>query len=143
MSGNTIGNVFRVTTWGESHGGAIGAVIDGCPPGLGLSEQHIQAALDRRKPGVGAFATPRQETDRIEILSGVFEGRTTGTPIALLIRNRDADSGAYDSLRNIFRPVTGITPISKSMASGILGEGAGLRDGRRRRVWRPVPWPHW
>ena len=121
MSGNTIGNVFRVTTWGESHGGAIGAVIDGCPPGLGLSEQHIQAALDRRKPGVGAFATPRQETHRIEILSGVFEGRTTGTPIALLIRNRDANSGAYDGLRNIFRPGHGDYTYFKKY---------GLRDHR-------------
>jgi chorismate synthase len=104
MSGNTLGTIFRVTTWGESHGGAIGAVIDGCPAGLPLSEETIQTALDRRKPGGQPFATPRQEADRVEILSGLFEGRTTGTPISLLIRNRDADSSAYDHLRNVFRP---------------------------------------
>jgi len=104
MSGNTMGSIFRVTTWGESHGGAIGAVVDGCPPGLALCAETIQAALDRRKPGEQAFATPRRESDQVEILSGVFEGKTTGTPIALLIRNRDADSGAYESLRSVFRP---------------------------------------
>lgn len=104
MSGNTLGTVFRVTTWGESHGGAIGAVVDGCPPGLPLSEETIQTALDRRKPGGQPFATPRQEADRVEILSGLFEGTTTGTPISLLIRNRDADSSAYENLRNVFRP---------------------------------------
>ncbi|OPY10741.1 chorismate synthase [Syntrophus buswellii] len=104
MSGNTIGRVFRITTWGESHGAALGAVIDGCPPGLSLSQGQIQAVLDRRKPGGQRFASPRQEADRVEILSGVFEGKTTGTPIALLIRNRDADSGAYEHLRSVFRP---------------------------------------
>ncbi len=104
MSGNTIGTVFRVTTWGESHGGALGAVIDGCPPGLLLSEGQIQTALDKRKPGGQRFASPRQEADHVEILSGVFEGKTTGTPIALLIRNRDADSSAYEHLRTVFRP---------------------------------------
>ncbi len=104
MSGNTLGTVFRVTTWGESHGAALGAVIDGCPPGLLLSEELIQAALDRRKPGGQHFASPRQEADRVEILSGVFEGKTTGTAIALLIRNRDADSEAYKHLRAVFRP---------------------------------------
>ncbi|HRR41749.1 MAG TPA: chorismate synthase [Syntrophales bacterium] len=104
MSGNTIGTVFRVTTWGESHGPSVGAVVDGCPPGVDLDESDIQQELDRRKPGARAFASPRKEEDRVEILSGTFEGKTTGTPIALLIRNRDSDSAAYDELRNLFRP---------------------------------------
>ena len=104
MSGNTMGTVFRVTTWGESHGPAVGAVVDGCPPGVDLDESDIQQELDRRKPGARVFASPRKEEDRVEILSGTFEGKTTGTPIALLIRNRDSDSAAYDELRNVFRP---------------------------------------
>jgi chorismate synthase len=102
--GNTIGTLFRVTTWGESHGPAVGAVVDGCPPNLILSETDIQKELDRRKTGRIPSASPRGEKDRVEILSGVFEGRTTGTPICLLIPNRDADSGAYENLRRIFRP---------------------------------------
>ena len=104
MSGNTIGVLFRVTTFGESHGPAIGAVIDGCPPNLDLGEADIQAELDRRKPGGHKASTPRKEEDRVEILSGVFEGKTTGTPIALLIRTGDAESAAYDDLRDVFRP---------------------------------------
>ncbi len=105
MSGNTIGSVFRVTTWGESHGKAVGAVVDGCPPGIPLAESDIQQVLDRRKPGMGMDGTsPRREADEVEILSGVFEGRTTGTPISLLIRNRDADPAAYEKYRDVFRP---------------------------------------
>jgi len=104
MSGNSFGVLFRVTTFGESHGPALGAVIDGCPPNLDLGEADIQAELDRRKPGGHRASTPRKEEDRVEILSGIFEGKTTGTPIALLIRNSDADSGSYDDLRDVFRP---------------------------------------
>lgn len=104
MPGNTTGILFRVTTWGESHGPAIGAVIDGCPAGIALAEQDIQAELDRRKPGRSKASTTRAEEDRIEILSGVFEGETTGTPISLLIRNRDSKSSAYDGLKDVFRP---------------------------------------
>ncbi|MDD4254741.1 MAG: chorismate synthase [Methanofollis sp.] len=100
---NTFGRFFRVTTFGESHGPAIGAVIDGVPPGLHLAAEDIQPMLDRRRPG-GPLASPRKEPDAVEILSGVFEGRTTGTPIALLIRNRDVRSGDYDALRDVFRP---------------------------------------
>ncbi|HOG17980.1 MAG TPA: chorismate synthase [Syntrophales bacterium] len=105
MAGNTFGSVFRVTTWGESHGQAIGAVVDGCPPAIPLAGDEIQRALDRRRPGTGTEGTsPRRETDEVEILSGVFEGRTTGTPISLLIRNRDADPTAYEKYRDVFRP---------------------------------------
>lgn len=104
MSGNTIGTLFTVTTFGESHGPAIGCVIDGCPPGLVLSEADIQPELDRRKPGTSRHVTQRQESDTVEILSGVFEGKTTGTPIALLIRNEDQRSKDYGNIVDTFRP---------------------------------------
>jgi chorismate synthase len=104
MSGSTLGHLFRVTNFGESHGPAIGCVIDGCPPGLVLSEADIQPELDRRRPGTSRHVTQRQEPDQVQILSGVFEGRTTGTPIALLIPNTDARSKDYDNLLDTFRP---------------------------------------
>jgi len=104
MSGNTIGSVFRVTTWGESHGAALGAVIDGCPAGINLQAGDIQKALDLRKPKNSVYSTSRAEPDRVEILSGVFEDTTTGTPISLMIRNKDADSSSYDEVKEIFRP---------------------------------------
>jgi chorismate synthase len=104
MSGNTFGTLFRVTTWGESHGTAVGAVIDGCPPNMELDGEDIQREMDRRRPGRSPSASSRGEEDRVEILSGVFEGRTTGTPISLLIRNRDAESASYEELRDVFRP---------------------------------------
>ena len=104
MSGSTLGTLFRVTTFGESHGPAIGCVVDGCPPGLELSEADIQPDLDRRRPGTSRHVTQRKEEDKVEILSGVFEGRTTGTPIALLIRNTDQRSKDYANLLDTFRP---------------------------------------
>lgn len=107
MAGNTIGSVFRVTTWGESHGAALGAVVDGCPPGMSLNESDIQQALDRRKPSTAASSTTRKEQDKVEILSGVFEGKTTGTPVSLIIKNIDARSSSYDELKDVFRPGQG------------------------------------
>jgi chorismate synthase len=104
VAGNTFGRVFTVTSFGESHGPAIGCVVDGCPPGLALSVDDIQHDLDRRKPGTSRHVTQRQESDTVEILSGVFEGKTTGTPIALLIRNEDARSRDYGNLIDTFRP---------------------------------------
>jgi chorismate synthase len=104
MSGSTLGHVFRVTNFGESHGPAIGCVIDGCPPGMALSEADIQPELDRRRPGTSRHVTQRNEPDAVEILSGVFEGLTTGTPICLLIRNTDQRSKDYGNLLNTFRP---------------------------------------
>ena len=104
MSGNTLGTLFCVTSFGESHGPAIGCVVDGCPPGLALAEADIQAELDRRKPGQSRFVTQRREDDIVEILSGVFEGRTTGTPIGLLIRNTDARARDYEKIKDSFRP---------------------------------------
>src|SRR4249919_2998248 len=104
MSGNTLGKLFCVTSFGESHGPAIGCVVDGCPPGMALTESDIQRDLDRRRPGTSRHVTQRQESDTVEILSGVFEGKTTGTPIALLIRNEDARSRDYGNLADTFRP---------------------------------------
>ena len=104
MAGSTLGHLFRITTFGESHGPAIGAVIDGCPPGMTLSVEDIQGDLDRRRPGTSRHVTQRQEEDKVEILSGVFEGKTTGTPIALMIRNTDQRSQDYSNILDTFRP---------------------------------------
>lgn len=104
MAGSSFGTVFRITTWGESHGKASGVVIDGCPSGLPLCEQDIQSYLDRRRPGCTPFSTSRKEPDQVEILSGVFHGYTTGTPISLMIRNISQDSGDYESLASCYRP---------------------------------------
>jgi len=104
MSGNTIGRLFRVTTFGESHGKALGAIVDGCPPGLSISEEYIQKELDKRRPGRFSGQTPRKEKDKVEILSGVFEGYTTGTPITLIVYNIDAKPSAYEPIKDIFRP---------------------------------------
>ncbi len=102
--GSTFGSIFRITTWGESHGPALGVVIDGCPAGLEISEEIIQHDLDRRRVGQSKVTSPRNETDRVTILSGVFEGKTTGAPISLITYNRDVDSSKYESIRDLFRP---------------------------------------
>ena len=104
MSFNTFGKLFRFTTWGESHGPAIGCIVDGCPPNIKLKEQDIQIELNKRKPGQSKFTTQRKEDDRVQILSGVFEGKTTGTPISLIIYNKDARSRDYETIKNKFRP---------------------------------------
>ena len=104
MSGNSIGKLFTVTTFGESHGPALGCIVDGCPPGLALGEEDLQRELDRRKPGTSRFTTQRREADAVKILSGVFEGKTTGTPIGLLIENTDQRSKDYSNIKDTFRP---------------------------------------
>lgn len=104
MAGSTFGTIFKITTWGESHGKALGVIIDGCPAGLSLWEEDIQVYLDRRKPGQSSISTPRKESDQVEILSGVFEGRTTGTPISLLIRNTSQKSSDYSEIASYYRP---------------------------------------
>jgi len=104
MAGNTFGQLFRITTFGESHGGAVGVVVDGCPPGLKISEKDIQVELDLRKPGQSAITSPRRENDEVHILSGVFKGKTTGMPILLLAYNTDAKPEDYKHLQNVFRP---------------------------------------
>src|SRR6266436_3929667 len=102
--GNTFGHLFRITTWGESHGGGIGVVVDGCPPKLELSEKDIQPDLDRRRPGQSRIVSPRKESDKVQILSGVFEGKTLGTPICMLVKNEDARPEAYSEMATKFRP---------------------------------------
>ncbi len=104
MAGSTFGNLFKITTWGESHGPGIGVVVDGCPAGLALNEADIQSFLDRRKPGVSRYATQRNESDSVEILSGIFEGKTTGTPLSMLVRNTSQKSSDYSEIASYYRP---------------------------------------
>ena len=104
MAGSSFGTIFRITTWGESHGAGLGVVVDGCPAGLPLCEEDIQIFLNRRKPGQSKFATPRKEDDKVEILSGIFEGKTTGTPISMLVRNTSQRSRDYSEIASYYRP---------------------------------------
>ena len=104
MSFNTFGKIFRFTTWGESHGPSIGCVIDGCPPNIDISEKDIQIDMDKRRPGQSKFTTQRKEADKVIILSGVFEGKTTGTPLSLIIYNKDMRSKDYSNIKDKFRP---------------------------------------
>lgn len=134
MAGNTFGKAFRVTTWGESHGQAVGAVIDGCPPGIPLSTEDIKRDMERRRPGKGGTTSPRQEPDKVEILSGIFEGKTTGTPIALVIYNKDAESKAYKHLQNVFRPGHGDITYMKKY--GIRDHRGGGRASARETAAR-------
>jgi len=134
MAGSTFGTIFKVTTWGESHGTAVGATVDGCPPGIELSEVDIQQDLDRRRPGTGGAASPRKEPDKIEILSGIFEGKTTGTPISLLIRNTDAHSKSYNHLKDSYRPGHGDITYQKKY--GIRDHRGGGRASARETAAR-------
>jgi chorismate synthase len=131
---NTFGRNFRITTFGESHGIAVGAVIDGCPPGIPLKEADIQVLLDRRRPGTSPHTSPRQEADRVEILSGVFEGTTTGTPIVMIVRNNDTHSRDYDALREVFRP--GHADVTYQQKYGIRDHRGGGRSSGRETVGR-------
>lgn len=131
---NTFGRSFRLTTFGESHGPALGVVIDGCPPGIPLSEADIQPALDRRRPGVSPFTSPRAEPDRVEILSGVFQGVTTGMPVAMIIRNADARSQDYETLRTVFRP--GHADFTFQAKYGVRDHRGGGRSSGRETVGR-------
>ena len=134
MSGNNFGHVFRVSTFGESHGPAIGGVIDGCPPGLAINEEDLQFDLDRRKPGQSKYTTQRKESDRVEILSGVFEGVTTGTSIGLLIRNEDQRSRDYDKIKDRFRP--GHADFTYQKKYGIRDYRGGGRSSARETAVR-------
>jgi len=134
MSGNTIGKLFTVTTFGESHGAALGCIVDGCPPGLALSDADIQGDLDRRKPGTSKFTTQRREADEVKILSGVFEGRTTGTPIGLLIENTDQRSKDYSNIAEQFRP--GHADYTYHMKYGFRDYRGGGRSSARETAMR-------
>ena len=134
MSGSSFGKIFRITTWGESHGPGIGVVIDGCPAGLAITEKDIQAFLDRRKPGQSKYTTKRNESDSVEILSGVFEGRTTGTPISLLVRNQDQRSRDYGSIASVFRPGHADYPFTEKY--GFRDYRGGGRSSGRETIGR-------
>ena len=134
MSGNTFGTVFKVTTWGESHGSALGVVVDGIPAGLALDPSVIQKELDRRRPGQSSAATSRNEPDTVEILSGVFEGKTTGMPVSIMVRNKDANSNAYDYLRTIPRP--GHADLLYQEKYGVRDHRGGGRSSGRETLGR-------
>lgn len=132
--GNTFGAVFRITTWGESHGAAVGVVVDGCPAGLPLTEADVQRELNRRRPGQSSVTTPRRESDTVQILSGVFEGVTTGTPICMLVWNEDVDSSKYEPLKELYRP--GHADFTYEAKYGIRDYRGGGRASARETVGR-------
>jgi chorismate synthase len=132
--GSSTGQLFRVSTFGESHGGGVGAVVDGCPPLLELSAEDLQPDLDRRRPGQSRLVTQRDETDTVEILSGVYEGRTLGSPIALLVRNKDQNSGAYDHMKDLYRPSH--ADWSTEAKYGIRAVAGGGRASARETIGR-------
>lgn len=134
MAGSTFGTNFKITTWGESHGAGLGVVVDGCPAGVPLAESDIQIFLDRRKPGTSAYTTPRKEADRVQILSGVFEGKTTGTPISMMVTNTNEHSKDYDALRDIYRP--GHADYTFAQKFGIRDHRGGGRSSGRETIGR-------
>jgi len=134
MPGNTFGRLFRITTWGESHGKAVGVVLDGCPPGLRISEKEIQVELDRRRPGQSRITTQRKEPDKIEILSGVFGGKTTGTPISMIVKNVDAISRSYEDIKDTYRP--GHADYTYDQKYGFRDYRGGGRSSNRETVGR-------
>ena len=139
MSGSVFGTIFRISTWGESHGTGVGVVVDGCPAGLELSEQDIQIYLNRRKPGQSRFSTPRSEEDAVEILSGVFEGRTTGTPISMIVYNKTQRSGDYSEIASYYRP--GHADYTGAVRYGGWNDPRGGGHFSGRLTAPPVPSP--
>ena len=131
MSGNTFGKLFTVTSFGESHGLGLGAIIDGCPPGIALCEEDLQGDLDRRRPGQSRFTTARNEADKVKIMSGVFEGKTTGTPIGLIIENTDQRSKDYGNIAQVFVLSMQIIHILKSMGYVIIVAVVVLQQEKR------------
>ncbi len=134
MPGNSFGQLFRITTWGESHGEALGVVVDGCPAGLEISKEEIQSELDRRRPGQSKITTQRKESDSVEILSGVFEGKTLGTPISLMVRNEDVISKSYEDIKDTYRP--GHADYTYDAKYGIRDYRGGGRSSARETVGR-------
>ena len=131
---NSFGKLFAITTWGESHGGGVGVVVDGCPPRLSLTAEEIQVELDRRRPGQSDIVTPRKEEDRVEILSGLFEGKTTGTPISMWVRNSDQRPGAYAEMKEKFRPSH--ADYTYQAKYGIRDHQGGGRSSARETIGR-------
>lgn len=134
MAGSTFGTIFKITTWGESHGKGVGVVVDGCPAGLPLCEEDIQKFLDRRKPGQSKYTTPRKEDDTVEILSGVFDGKTTGTPISLVVYNKNQHSGDYSEIASYYRP--GHADYTFDMKYGFRDYRGGGRSSGRETIGR-------
>ena len=141
MAGNSIGQIFRVTTFGESHGLALGCIVDGVPPGIELTEADLQHDLDRRRPGTSRYTTQRREPDQVKILSGVFEGRTTGTSIGLLIENTDQRSQDYGAIKDVFRPGHADYTYEQSTVSATIAAADALPRVKPRCAWRRVPLP--
>ena len=136
MSGNTFGKLFKVTTWGESHGPALGVVIDGCPAGLKLSESEIQKEVDRRKPSSPKISTTRAEKDKVKILSGVFEGKTTGMPISIIVENENVRSQDYSKIKDLYRP--GHADLTYDLKYGMRDYRGGGRSSGRETVCRVI-----
>ena len=134
MSGSVYGKIFKIATWGESHGKGVGVVVEGCPAGLPLQEREIQKELDRRRTGQSKVTTARKEKDRVRILSGVFEGKTTGTPISMLVENVDADSSSYEKIKDLYRP--GHADFTYDMKYGFRDWRGGGRSSARETVGR-------
>ena len=134
MAGSVLGEVFRISTWGESHGRGLGVVVDGCPAGIPLCEEDIQAYLDRRKPGETKYSTPRKEGDEVTILSGVFEGRTTGTPISMMVLNTSQKSGDYSNIADVYRP--GHADFTFNAKYGFRDYRGGGRSSGRETIGR-------
>ena len=134
MPGNSFGRLFRISTWGESHGKAVGVVLDGCPPGVKISEEDIQFELDRRRPGQSRITTQRNEPDKVEILSGVFGGKTTGTPISMIVRNTDAISKSYEDIKDTYRP--GHADYTYDQKYGFRDYRGGGRSSNRETIGR-------
>lgn len=136
MAGNSFGTLFKVTTWGESHGVALGVIIDGCPSGIAISEKDIQKEVDRRRPKDPKISTTRKESDKIEILSGIFEGKTLGTPISVIVKNTDAKASSYEKFKNIWRP--GHADMTYDLKYGIRDYRGGGRSSGRETVCRVI-----
>ena len=134
MPGNSFGNLFKITTWGESHGKAVGVVIDGCPAGLSLTAKDIQFELDRRKPGQSILTSQRKEDDKVEILSGLFKNKTTGAPISMLVHNIDVISKSYEDFKDIYRP--GHADLTYDEKYGFRDYRGGGRSSNRETVGR-------
>lgn len=134
MASNSFGSVFRITTWGESHGKAVGVVLDGCPAGISITDGEINAELERRAPGRSSFTSPRQEQDKAEILSGVFQGQTTGSPVSIIVWNRDADSSKYEPIKDLLRP--GHANFTYLQKYGIFDYRGGGRSSARETICR-------
>ena len=134
MAGSFFGNIFKISTWGESHGKGIGVIVDGCPAGVELDESDIQKFLNRRKPGQSRFSTPRSEDDAVEILSGVFEGKTTGTPISMVVFNKTQRSGDYSEIASYYRP--GHADYTFDMKYGFRDYRGGGRSSGRETIAR-------